>query len=99
LGIKHDCPFPVDRDWNRGGVAAIPISQRSGAGTGPVDDLQLGELSQTLFGKLGAYAGLLGTAKRNMRGYVQMLVDPDRAGLIFRATFDPLYLITYHVLG
>ena len=41
LGIKHDRPFPVDGDWNRGDVAAIPISQRSRAGTlsGPFDPL------------------------------------------------------------
>jgi hypothetical protein len=25
LGIKHDRPFPVDGDWNRGGVAPRPF--------------------------------------------------------------------------
>src|SRR5665213_476817 len=46
-----------------------------------VDDLKLGELRETLLGEFGADAGLLGSAERDERRHVEMLVDPDRSGL------------------
>src|SRR5215831_11759369 len=63
------------------GIAAIPEVAGSGARRRSVDDLELGELRQTLFGELRADARLLGAAEGDMRGHVEMLVDPDRAGL------------------
>ena len=49
--------------------------------TSRVDDLQLSELSQALFGKLNADSRLLGAAERNVRCHVEMFIDPDRSGL------------------
>ena len=38
-------------------------------------------VGETFLGEFGADAGLLGAAERDVRGHVEMLVDPDRAGL------------------
>src|SRR5215469_5048858 len=67
---------------DRGGTAVPSIS--SGRGSGAVDDLQLGKFGETFLGEFGSNAGLLGAAERDMRGHIEVLVDPDRAGL------DPL---------
>ena len=47
------------------------------SGPGFVDDLKLGKFRQPLLGKLRADPGLFGAAERNVRGHIEMLVDPD----------------------
>ena len=82
---------PCDERDLRGYPSTIGASARSrrqyrrdravGSGARFVDDLQLGKLGETFLGELGADPRLLGAAERDMRGHVEVLVDPDRAGL------------------
>src|SRR5262245_14938920 len=65
--------------WGRGGSAATPIISRRGSRS--VDDLQLREFCKAFLSKLRADARLLGPAERDVRRHVEVLVDPDRAGL------------------
>ena len=46
-----------------------------------IDNLQLGEFSQALFGEFRPYAGLFGTPKRNLQRHIGVLVHPHRPGV------------------
>src|SRR6476659_1705261 len=70
------------KNWGRDVSAAAPV-YRSGRRRA-VDDLQLCELGETFLGEFSADARLLGAAERDVRGHVEVLVDPDRAGLELR---------------
>src|SRR5260370_34268627 len=60
---------------------APPRSFKCCSGSRLVDDLELSEFGEAFLGEFGADARLLGAAERNVRRHIEMLVDPDRAGL------------------
>src|ERR1700692_2646642 len=62
-------------------ATAPPRSFRCSSGSRLIDDLELGEFGEAFLGEFGADARLLGAAERNVRRHVEMIVDPDRAGL------------------